>query len=382
MIFKQLGNTSVKIPVIGQGTGGLSSRLAESPQKVNAFIDVLRLGIDLGITFFDTAEVYGGGFSEELIGKATQGIRDKVFIATKVSPEHLSYDALLRAVEGSLRRLNTDYIDLYQIHWSNTKVPIDDTMRAMARVLKNGQIRYVGVCNFSLKELKEAEAAFTDGEVVSIQLEYNLFDRTIENAILPYCENKDKTTIAYSPLDQGRICGSDRKIKSLEHIAKKYNKTIAQVTLNWLITHPSVIVIPRTANSLHVRENASSVDFELSEDDFKKIGKIFTEECMYIPVDSIQVITGQADNSHVYQTIEDAIENKLGFTPSPVDLAQNIKEGQFLKPVRVIPAPDKTGRYKYNLIEGRIRYWAWVIAHKGKVPIPAYVRDDSSVGNS
>jgi diketogulonate reductase-like aldo/keto reductase len=374
MKYKELGKKHTKIPAIGQGCMGIGGYLSRDALQDDNQIKALRLGIELGMTFIDTAESYGKGHSEELVGRAIEGIRDNVFIATKVSPEHLSYDALLQSAEGSLRRLNTDYIDLYQVHWPNPQVPINETIRAMEQLVRERKIRYIGVSNFSLKELKEAQAAISEYEIVSIQVEYNLFDRTIENSILPYCESEGITTIAYSPLDQGKIASGEERIERLRLIAGKYNVTTAQVALNWLISHPSVIAIPKATNPDHIRENASSADFELSDEDFKEISKIFAQECVYVPTDRIRVIMGGQGNRQVYQTVEEAIENKLGFVPSPVDLAQDIREGEVLKPVRVIRSADKTGKYDYDLIEGRIRYWAWVIAHSGEKPIPVYIR--------
>jgi diketogulonate reductase-like aldo/keto reductase len=376
MRYKTLGKTRSRISAIGQGCMGIGGYLSENTVHDDAHANALKLGIELGMTFIDTSETYGGGHSEEIVARAIEGIRDRVFITTKVSPEHLSFHELLRSAEGSLRRLNTDHIDLYQVHWPNPKIPISETMRAMGRLVREGKVRYVGVSNFSLKELKEARATISEGEIVSIQVEYNLFDRTAENSVLRYCESESITTIASSPLDQGQIASGDKRVRVLQMIANKCDRTMAQVALNWLVSHPSVIAIPKATNPDHIRENASAVDFRLSDEDFREISNIFAQQCVYVPVGRIRVIVGGQGNRKVYQSVEEAIGNKLGFVPSPVDLAQNIQDGEVLKPVRVIRSTDKTGKYDYDLIEGRIRYWAWVIAHNGEKPIPVYVRDN------
>lgn len=373
MLYKKLGNTSQKVAAIGQGTG-ITDDLITSASYDDKQVKALRLGIELGMTFIDTAEAYRDGRTEEVVGRAIDGIRDKVFIATKVAPEHLAYDDLLRSAEASLHRLKTDYIDLYQVHWTNPKIPLSETIRAMEHLLKTGKIKYVGVSNFSLKELKEARAAISGAKIVSIQVEYNLFDRAIENSLLPYCQSEGINIIAYSPLDQGKIATGDRRTRVLQAIAGKYDRTMAQVALNWLISHTPVIAIPKATNPQHIKENASSAAFKLSEADFKEIGQVFTQECVYIPTDRIRVISQGQGNHQVYQTIEEARENKLGFAPSPVELARDIRQGEVLKPAKVIRSTDKTGRYDYDLVEGRIRYWAWVIAHDGKTPIPVYIR--------
>jgi len=376
MKYKKLGKTHTKISAIGQGCMGIGGYFSKDSLQDDNQVKALKLGIELGMTVMDTAESYGKGHSEELVGRAVEGIRNNVFIATKVSPEHLSYDALLKSAEGSLHRLKTDYIDLYQVHWPNPKIPISETMHALEQLLKEGKIRHVGVSNFSPKELKEAKAAISEDKIVSVEVEYNLFDRTIENRLLPYCESESITIIAYSPLDQGKIASGDKRIKALQKIANKYNRTMAQVALNWLISHHSVIAIPKSANPVHIKENAAATDFVLLDEDFREISKIFTQECVYVPVNRIRVILGGQGNRQVYQTVEEAIENKLGFVPSPMDLAHDIQKGEVLKPVRVRRSTDKTGNYDFDLIEGRIRYWAWVIAHNRKNPIPVYIRDN------
>ena len=376
MKYKELGKKKNKIPAIGQGSMGIGGYLSQDSLQDDNHISALKLGIELGMILIDTAEGYGDGHSEELVGRAIQGIRDKVFIATKFSPEHNGYEDVLESAVRSLRRLGTDYIDLYQLHWPIPKVPLSETIRALKQLLKEGKIRYAGVGNLSLKELKEARADMMPEEIVSVQVEYNLFDRTIENSILPYCQSEGMIAIAYSPLDQGEIASGDSRIKALQKIADKYGRTMAQVALNWLISHNSVIVIPKATNPQHIKENASSADFELSDEDFEKINEVFAQECLYIPTDRIRVITGGQGNRKVYQTVEEALENRLGFTPSPAELAQDFRDGEALKPVRVIKSTDKTGRYDYDLTEGRIRYWAWVIAYNNEKPIPVYVRDN------
>lgn len=362
MKYKRLKKTNQKVAVVGQGTMGIDDR----------DIKALKLGIELGMTFIDTAEGYGAGHSEELVGKAVKGMRNKVFISTKFSPEHSSYNNVLRAAEGSLKRLKTDYIDLYHVHWPNPSVSIEETMQAMEKLVSQGKIRYIGVSNFSLAQLKEAQRALSQNSIFSIQMEYNLFDHFIEDEILPYCEKEQIITIAYSPLDQGRIAPD--KGGKLEAIARKYQKSISQMALNWLISHPTVIIIPKATEEKYIRENAETGDFKMSEDDFNKISELYARKPIYVPVDKIEVSTKGQGNRKVYQTVEQALANKLNFVPSPFDLGQYIRDHSQdnIKPIRLIH--DKTGKREYSLVEGRVRYWAWVIAHKGRKPIPAYIR--------
>lgn len=355
--YKQLGKTDTRVPAIGQGTMGVGGYFTEDTTKDDFYINMLKLGIERGMTLIDTAEAYGAGHSEELVGRAVKDCRKDVFIATKVSPEHLAYESVLQSAEGSLRRLETDYIDLYQIHWPNPTVPLEETLRAMEKLVKDGKVRYIGVSNFSLKQLKLANRMFRHG-IASIQIEYNLFDRTAEVDIFPYCEQEGISILAYSPLDQGRVPSGSNKTEVMRQIAKKYNKTTTQIALNWLVSKPSVIAVPKATSTNHIKENASATDFNLSEDDVKLISRTFTQPIISIPTDRIKV-----DRNGLAQ-----------FVPSPEELARDIQNGETLKPIRVVKSKDTSGKYDYDLVEGKVRYWAWVIAHDGKVPIRALVR--------
>jgi diketogulonate reductase-like aldo/keto reductase len=348
---------------------GVGGELSSDRTRDTAQIDALRMGIDLGMTFIDTAEVYGNGHSEELVGQAVRGIREKVFIATKFSPENNGYENVLRAAEGSLRRLGTAVIDLYQVHWPNPAIPIGETMRALEKLVHDGKVRHVGVSNFSVSEMKAAMSALSGLQLDSNQVEYNLFDRFIESHVLPYCTANEISIVAYSPLDKGRMAAGNRL---LTEMGRRYGKTPAQIVLNWLIHEQGVIVIPKATNIGHLRENAAAADFELDADDVRSIGEAYRSDPLLLPVDEINVSLHGEGSRRVYQDLEQALRNDLNFSPSPSELASDILKGEPVKPVRVVEA--KAGTRRYDLIEGRIRYWAWVIAYDGKRSIPALIR--------
>ena len=220
MELKLLGNTGVRIPEIGLGVW-----------RYGGGVEPLRRGIELGAFLIDTAEIYG---TEEAVAEAIRGIRDRVFVATKVWAEHLQYDDVLRAAEASLRRLDVGYIDLYQIHWWNPNVPIQETMRAMETLVDRGLVRYIGVSNFSTFELHAAQEAMSNYPIVSDQVLYNLNRREIERDLLPYCFMNRVTVIAYTPLDDGRLATrsqlpSNSRMQALEMVAAQVQKTLAQV---------------------------------------------------------------------------------------------------------------------------------------------------------
>lgn len=376
MVYKKLGNTTVKLSAVGIGTGFGDREIFQDRNKI---ISTIRTGIDLGLNFIDTGENYAEGKCEEIIGKSIKGVRDKVILASKFSPEHSSSNDLIKACDMSLKRLATDYIDIYQFHWPNPNVHLSETLLALSRLLKIGKIRYVGLGNFSKKDIEYSKKILKN-KIVSLQMEYNLFERTIEeNGILSCCQKIGLSLIAYSPLDQGRISSMNKSQKYLmEKLCKKYSKSLAQIMLRFLIEKPRVVVIPKTTKISHLIENVQTMDFDMDEGDIDKINESFAQEISYIPTSEIRISKNGERNHPVYQTLEEAIANKLGFVPSPVDLSKSLIEGNFLKPVRVVKLMGEKGSFKYDLIGGRIRYWAWVIAYGSRKAIPAYVRKNLS----
>ena len=266
MELKPLGNTTVMVPEIGLGVW-----------RYSGGVEPLRGGVELGAFLIDTAEIYG---TEDLVGRAIKDMRDRVFIATKVSGDHLRYDDVLRAAEASLRRLDTPFIDLYQIHWPNSSVPIQETMRAMEALVDRGLVRHLGVSNFSLGQLLEAQAAMRKYPIVSNQVLYNLNRREIERDLLPYCLMQRITIIAYTPLDDGRLAAragfqSNWRMQALEQVATYAQKTVAQVALNWCTSRPNVITIPKSDSLARIVENCQASGWHLSQEQIRFLDAAF-----------------------------------------------------------------------------------------------------------
>jgi diketogulonate reductase-like aldo/keto reductase len=361
----------VVISRIGQG-GEFEPNGTDIIQQIAA----INLGFDLGLTFIDTAEIYGDGFSEEMIGKAIDKKRSEVFVASKFSPENAAYKDVVNSAERTLKRLKTDYIDLYQVHWPNPKIPISETMSAMEQLVTDGKILNIGVSNFSKLELIKAQDALLKNKIFSNQVEYNLFDRFIEQEILPYCQKNDVKVIAYSPLFRGKTFDGDKSKNLLRTLSSKYSASFAQIALSWLVSKNLVYAIPKTTKQVHVRENALALNLKIDVEDIIKIDQTCASSPMFVSTDDIRVILNGERNSNAYQTLDEAIENKLNLSPSPLELASFLKLGEPTKPVRLIPNRDASSKYKYDLVEGRLRYWAWVIAFESLRPIPSYVRYD------
>jgi diketogulonate reductase-like aldo/keto reductase len=275
--FKKLGRAGPDIPVLGLGTWGMGGFMSALSGGEEGDVRALRLGLEMGMRFIDTAEVYGHGHSEEVVATAVGEERESIFIATKVSRENLSYERVIRSCEASLRRLKTNYIDLYQVHWPNPGVPVAETMKAMETLVKQGKVRHIGVSNFSVQQTREAQEALSRIPLASNQVEYSLVERTIEEDLLPYCTKEHVTVIAYSPVARGHIPGGDRgePWDVLDSIVSKYGKTRAQVALNWLICKETVVAIPKAGKPEHVRENAGSVGWALVKEDQDVLDKAF-----------------------------------------------------------------------------------------------------------
>ena len=266
MEYRHLGRTHEKVSTIGMGTWKIGSYANAAERQ--AQVDALRRGIELGINLIDTAEMYAYGKSEELVADAIKGARNDVFIASKVSPENLHHDDVLKACRASLARLGTSFIDLYQVHWPNPKIPIRETMAAMERLVEEGAIRFIGVSNFSVAQTQEARDALSRNEIVSNQVEYSLNNRLVEADTLPYCTKEEISLIAYSPLARGKIVDAMPK-----EILQKYKMSPAQVMLNWVTRDQHVLAIPKAANIPHMEENASSVSARLTPAEYNQLSR-------------------------------------------------------------------------------------------------------------
>ena len=257
---KELGTTGVVVPEIGLGTWAY-----------HGGINTLRKGIELGACLIDTAEAYG---TEAVVGEAIQGIRKRVFLATKVSPIHFRRADLLKAADESLRRLRTDFIDLYQLHRPHYVAPIQETMAAMEELVERGKVRFIGVSNFSVAQLRKAQAVLSKNKIVSNQVRYGLIDRTIAAGVLPYCQQNRITVVAYSPLAKGlpQIANQDPS-DILGKVAAATGKTRAQVALNWCISRDAVIAIPKADSVEHVMENCGASGWRLPQEQIKLLDK-------------------------------------------------------------------------------------------------------------
>ena len=280
MTKRRFGWTEVEVPVVGQGTWMIEGSQAQEQRAVAA----LQLGLDLGLTHIDTAEMYGNGRAEELTAEAIKARRSEVFLVSKVLPYNASYDGTLRACEQSLNRLGTDFLDLYLLHWSG-RHPIRETMRAMETLVQRGCVRFIGVSNLDLDELKEAQRALRHERLACNQVLYHLGDRGIEYRLLPYCAEQQIAVVAYSPFGQSDFPSpASRGGEVLAAIARSHGRTARQVVLNFLTRHPGVFTIPKASRKEHVLENSRSLEWELSGEDLNAIDQAFPPPDREVPL--------------------------------------------------------------------------------------------------
>ena len=254
------------VPVLGQGTWGM----AEHAKRRAGEIAALRVGVDLGMTLIDTAEMYGGGAAEQLVAEAIGDRRDELFLVDKVMPQHATRRGTITACETSLRHLKTDRIDLYLLHWRGN-VPLAETLDAFDELGASGKIRYWGVSNFDIDDMKELAGLRPDVSPATNQVLYNLTRRGLEYDLLPWCQARGTPVMAYSPVEQGRLLGN----RALKRVADRLTATPAQVALAWVLRQAQVIAIPKAGDLEHVRENRGAVELTLAAEDLRELDQAF-----------------------------------------------------------------------------------------------------------
>jgi len=275
MITKPFGKTGVNVAVIGQGTWDLP----ETGRRREEAIHALRRGVELGMTHIDTAEMYGDGRVEEIVGEAIRPLaRETLFLTTKVLPSNASYRGTIAACERSLRRLGSDYVDLYLLHWPSSH-PVRETMRALSDLVHARKARFVGVSNFDLEELREAGKELAPLPVAADQVLYHLRERGPESRLAAYCKKEAIALVGYTPFGRGRFPRKEAQGDGvLAAIASKTGKTPRQVILNFLTREPQFFAIPKASGIAHVEENAGAVGWRLAPEDVAAIDAAFPRQ--------------------------------------------------------------------------------------------------------
>lgn len=271
------------MPVLGQGTW----RMGEEPSRRESEIAALRLGIDLGMNLIDTAEMYAEGGAEVVVGKAISGRRDEVCVVSKVYPHNATLSGAIEACERSLRRLKTDYIDVYLLHWRGD-VPLSETLEAFQRLKEQGSVLDYGVSNFDVADMEEAFALPGGDEIVTNQVLYGVLHRGIEWDLIPWSRERRIPIMAYSPVghnptEQKRLFGN----RTIKAVAARHNATPAQIALAWFFRHPDMVVIPKASRPEHIRENRAAFDLQLTEDDLGELDRAFPPPKRRVPLEML-----------------------------------------------------------------------------------------------
>jgi diketogulonate reductase-like aldo/keto reductase len=267
-----------QVPVLGLGTW----HMGERPEKRQGELDAIRFAVDNGMKLIDTAEMYGDGAAEELIGEALGGRRTDAFIVSKVLPHHATRRGAVAACEDSLRRLGTDYLDMYLLHWPGA-VPLEETLEAFDALLRAGKIRYWGVSNFDLPDMEELAALPGGDAVATNQVLYNLTRRGIEFDLAPWCRQRKLSIMAYSPLEQGRLLGDP----ALLRLAAEYSATPAQIALRWVLRDGATIALPKAGTPSHVAQLLSAFDLPLTAQDLAALDRAFPPPKRKLPLEMI-----------------------------------------------------------------------------------------------
>lgn len=269
MQTRPFGWTGVPVPIIGQGTWQMET------DDRDGVVRAIRRGLDLGLTHLDTAEMYGSGAVERIVGEAIAGRREEVFLASKVLPHNASRKGTLRACEESLARLRTDHLDLYMLHWPGTH-PLEETLGAFEELVRAGKIRFWGVSNFDVEELDQALAIAGEDRIACNQVLYHLNERAIEHAVIPWCEAHRVPVVAYSPFGSGDFPAEESGAgRALAAVARARGATARQVALAFLTRRPGVFAIPKAGRPEHVEDNARAGELALAPADIAALEEAF-----------------------------------------------------------------------------------------------------------
>lgn len=373
--FEKFNHTSLhpmNLPLIGQGAGHKGGNYKTFRFDLPKLAKSIRWGVENGMDFIDTAENYGNGRSEIVIGTAIADIRNEIKIASKFSTNHHAFNEIIDSLHKSLIRLKVSYLDLYQMHWPNKAIPLDETLEALWQLKKDGKILEVGLCNVNKNQLCDAiEIAKRNGEkIFSVQIKFNLNETFAYSQIEELCRIHRIRIIAYSPI-RNVLTVSEKKYSLLNRIAEEVGATPVQVALNWVISHPLVTAIPESSKLEHITELARANRFQLSVNQIQDLTDNFKPKILNINVNSIfskntrrKSIGLGLKKSQIEIFSED-------FCPSIIDLSDEIKSGDFLQPITVKPIEGV--KDKFEILDGELRFWAFVYCHGPESMIPAII---------
>jgi diketogulonate reductase-like aldo/keto reductase len=359
------------LPRIGLGTMGYGGFFSRDNSEKQKYINLISAAYELGLRVIDTAEVYGAGLSEEIIGKLPPSTNEDLFLMTKFSPENSDPKKIEEALHASLKRLKREYVDVYQPHWPSAEVNTEIIAASLLRLHEQGKIRYIGLSNFSTNEYIKANVILGDKKVDFIQAEYGPLERTIETDLLPEAIKNHSTIVSYSPFRNGDIFDEKNKNhQNLKAMAEKYSSTISQIILAWVLRSGSVISIPKASSEKRIVENFNALRLTLSAVDLEQLSNMFGMETEMIDMRLIDIKSD--GDRRIYLSLQEAIENPHNLVPGPMDIANEIKlnNGMLAKPIKIKRNQDSE---RFTLTEGRVKFWGWMILYGINSKVPAII---------
>jgi diketogulonate reductase-like aldo/keto reductase len=359
------------LPPIGLGTMGYGGFFSRDNTEQQKYLNLISVAYELGLKVIDTAEVYGAGLAEEIIGKLPPSINQDLFLMTKFSAENSEPKKIEESLHASLRRLNREYVDVYQPHWPSADINTEVVANALSKLVEQGKVRYIGLSNFSTNEYKKANLILGHKKVDFIQTEYGPLERTIESELLPEVIKNHSILVGYSPFRNGNIFDEKNKNhQELIDIAEKYAATISQIVLAWILRSGSVISIPKASSEKRIVENFNALNLTLSALDQEKLSKIFEMEMEMIDMGLIDI--GSDGDRKIYLSLQEAMQNPHNLVPGPMDIANEIKanNGRLAKPIKIKKNKESD---RYTLVEGRVKFWGWMILYGIKSKVPAII---------
>lgn len=368
MIYKKLGSSEIIVSSLGLGTNGIGNFNNHNWKKTHNRQKIYQFAQNAGINLFDSAELYGEGYAEYILGKTFNKIREQIIISSKVNPDHCTYIALKRSLKESLKKLQTDYIDLYQIHWINPFIELEETFTALEELVLEGYIKAIGVCNFSIAMLTQASKYLKKIKISSNQVELNLFNHLeiLEN--LNYYKENNISIIGYGVFNHLNVNFTRLQQKFLDGLKNEYNKTLSQILSRYFTSFDNIIILSKTDNIEHLKNNLDSFDFNLTEKQIHQFYKLFQYKAQNIPMKKIK-IPRQYKNFNNF----DNFSNDNNLIPSPLTIAQTFVKYNYLKPIKLA---EKNGDYyldNYNFYGELKKYFAWMILYDTSKPIPAII---------
>lgn len=369
MIYKKLGFSNIKVSTIGMGTNGVGNFQVNDRKKILNRQKIYRLASENGINLFDSAELYGDGFAENVLGKTFKENRKQIIISSKVTPNNSTYYALKKSFRKSLKRLQTDYIDLYQLHWINPSIDLEETFLALEELVSDGLLKAIGVCNFTPLMINEASKYLRKTKIVSNQIEFNLLNQTEVLRDLDFYNKNRITVVGYGSLNYLGLEFNREQQSFLDSLQKRYDKTLPQILIAYFTSFENVVILFRTDSIDHLKINLNSFGFKFSPGEVSQFYKLFKSTVKKVTTGDIRI-----PDQYKKLTIADILKNQNDWIPSPLILAQTFIKYNYFKPIKLLQKNDYYDLDRYDFYGELKKYLAWKILYQNTKPIPAIVK--------